>query len=115
MSECVDTCPTGDSIGCTGPTDCHGSTPDCCGTDKLDGMDAGETFPHCTTDTLTTSCVAKCVSNIQVSCMATETLHVCAAASDCAGDTANPNCCPVAGYHVCVSNILKALGQLTCL
>jgi len=112
---CADSCATDDTIGCTEPSNCSGSTPDCCGTAKLDGMDAGETFPHCYVGSLTTSCVAKCVSKIQVSCMATETLHVCAAASDCASDTANPNCCPVAGYHVCVSNILKALGTLTCL
>ncbi len=78
-------------------------------------MDAGETFPHCYTKSLTTTCVAKCVSKIQVNCTATETLHVCAAASDCAGDTANPNCCLVAGYHVCVSGILKALGTLSCM
>lgn len=114
-SVCAESCPADDTIGCTGPSDCSGSTPDCCGTDTLDGMDAGEKFPHCYNGSLTTSCVAKCVSAITVSCTATETLHVCAAKSDCAADTANPNCCPVAGYHVCVSNLLKALGQLTCL
>ena len=78
-------------------------------------MDAGETFPHCYTKSLTTKCVPKCVSNIQLSCTATETLHVCTAPADCSGDTANPKCCVVAGYHVCVSNLLATLGGLTCL
>ncbi|HEY6463325.1 MAG TPA: hypothetical protein VIY73_24330 [Polyangiaceae bacterium] len=40
---------------------------------------------------------------------------MCTAAGDCSGDTANPNCCRVAGYHVCVSTILKGLGGLSCL
>ncbi len=78
-------------------------------------MDAGQSFPHCTTGSLTTTCSAKCVSNIKLSCTATETLHVCTAAADCADDSANPNCCLVAGYHVCVSTILKNLGSLSCL
>jgi hypothetical protein len=60
-------------------------------------MDAGASFPHCYTKSLTTTCVSKCVSKIQVSCTATETLHVCNAVADCSGDTANPNCCLVAG------------------
>jgi hypothetical protein len=115
LSYCADSCPSADTIACEGPSDCSGTTPDCCATDQLDGMDAGESFPHCYTESLTTSCVAKCVSNIQVTCTSKETLHVCAATTDCAGDTANPNCCLVAGYHVCVSSLLKTLGALTCL
>lgn len=78
-------------------------------------MDAGEKFPHCYVGSLSSQCVAKCVSQIHVSCTATETLHVCAAKSDCAGDVANPNCCLVAGYHVCVSTLLSAVGALSCL
>jgi hypothetical protein len=78
-------------------------------------MDAGQSFPHCTTGSITTACVAKCVTKIQLSCTATETLHVCQAPADCADDAADPNCCLVAGYHVCVSTILKNLGGLTCL
>jgi hypothetical protein len=78
-------------------------------------MDAGQSFPHCYVGSLTTTCVPKCVSSIQLSCNATQTLHVCQAAADCSDDTANPNCCLVAGYHVCVSTILKGLGSLTCL
>jgi hypothetical protein len=78
-------------------------------------MDAGASFPHCYTKSLTTKCVAKCVSSITLSCTATETLHVCQAPGDCADDTANPNCCVVAGYHVCVSTILMKLGSLSCL
>ena len=112
---CNASCPAADTIACVGPSDCSGSTPDCCATDVLDGMDAGESFPHCYTASLTTTCVAKCVSSIQISCNATETLHVCQANADCSGDTANPNCCVVAGYHVCVSNLLKGLGGLSCL
>ncbi|HEY8087336.1 MAG TPA: hypothetical protein VIF09_05815 [Polyangiaceae bacterium] len=112
---CAATCPPEDTIACIGPGTCGGSTPDCCATDVLDGMDAGQGFPHCTTASLTTKCVPQCVSNIQISCTATQTLHVCQAAGDCAGDTANPNCCLVAGYHVCVSTILKNLGALSCL
>jgi hypothetical protein len=81
----------------------------------LDGADAGEGFPHCYTQSLTTKCVAQCVSSIKTSCTTTETLHVCTAPGDCSGDTANPNCCLVAGYHVCVSTILKGLGGLSCL
>lgn len=112
---CAGTCAANDTIACLGPSDCGGSTPDCCATDVLDGADAGQSFPHCYTQSLTTKCVAKCVSSITTSCTATETLHVCTAKADCSGDTANPNCCLVAGYHVCVNNILKTLGGLTCL
>jgi hypothetical protein len=112
---CADTCAPADTIACVKPSDCPGATPDCCATDILDGMDAGASFPHCYTQSLTTKCVASCVSAIKVSCTATETLHVCEATSDCATDTANPNCCVVAGYHVCVSTILMKLGSLSCL
>jgi len=77
-------------------------------------MDAGQSFPHCYTASLTTTC-GKCASSIQLSCNSTEMLHVCQAGADCKDDTANPNCCLVAGYHVCVSTILKGLGSLSCL
>ena len=77
-------------------------------------MDAGQTFPHCYSASLTTSCVAKCVTSIQLSCTATQNLHACQAGADCKDDPANPNCCLVAGYHVCVNNNLKLLGGLTC-
>jgi hypothetical protein len=30
-----------------------------------------------------------------------DTLHICGAATDCAGDTANPNCCSLNGLYVC--------------
>lgn len=76
-------------------------------------MDAGASFPHCYTKSLTTTC-GKCASSIQLSCTATQTLHVCQAASECADDTANPNCCVVGSYHVCVNNELKLLGGLSC-
>jgi hypothetical protein len=115
-------CP-GDTLGCLGPMDCSGTTPDCCATDVLNGMDAGAAFPHCYSQTLTTKCVAKasCSSNITVNCGTaqmpqTETLHVCTAKTDCTGDDmSNPNCCLVDNYHVCVSSLLVTLGALSCL
>ena len=111
---CADTCASADTIGCLGPANCGGTKPDCCATEVLDGMDAGQSFPHCYVASLATTC-GKCPSSIQLSCNSTEALHVCQAAGDCMDDTANPNCCLVAGYHVCVSTILKGLGGLSCL
>jgi hypothetical protein len=55
------------------------------------------------------------VSNIQLSCLTTDTFHLCTQASDCAADTANPNCCTVGAYQVCINDTLKTLGRLTCL
>jgi len=117
-------CP-GDTLGCLGPMDCSGGNGDCCATDVLAGMDAGPppaAFPHCYSQTLTTTCVTKgmCSSNIQVNCGSvampqTETLHVCTAKTDCSDDSANPNCCLVDNYHVCVSSLLMTLGSLSCL
>jgi hypothetical protein len=35
-------------------------------------------------------------------------MHLCTQGSDCAKDTANPNCCSVGGHQVCMSNATKA-------
>jgi hypothetical protein len=47
--------------------------------------------------------------------MATDTFHLCTQPSDCAADLANPNCCTVGTYEVCISDTLRTLGRLTCL
>jgi hypothetical protein len=114
---CSASCPTVDLLDCLKPSDCGGTTPDCQATDVLDGMDAGESFPHCTSASLSTKCVAKSVTVLDAYCTATETLHVCAATSDCAADTANPYCCAIPGYsyEVCVSKIVMTVGMLTCM
>jgi len=59
--------------------------------------------------------VATSTSNLTLSCTATEVLHLCEAASDCTADTANPKCCAVLNYHVCVPSLDATLGSLTCL
>jgi hypothetical protein len=49
-----------------------------------------------------------------LSCQGTDTARICAQASDCASDTANPNCCSLRGYFACVSDQVKTLASLTC-
>jgi hypothetical protein len=98
------------------PSQCSGATPECCGTAVLNGG----SIPNCSVATLSSQCVATCISNINLSCGSTgnpvtDTLHMCAAVTDCTStDKMNPNCCLVHGYYVCVSNIDKAIGGLTC-
>jgi hypothetical protein len=118
MPYCSASCPADDLIECLGPGDCGGSTPGCLATDVLNGVEADAAgFPNCVSTSLSTQCVPanKAVSAITVSCTATEYLHVCEAAGDCAADTSNPNCCLVSNYHVCVSNLFKTVGSLSCL
>jgi hypothetical protein len=110
MTTCTSSCSQENAIGCFGPSDCGGSTPDCCGTLVVNG---GQ-LPNCTGQSLTTQCVAKCTSQITLNCMTTDTLHVCTQPSDCSDDPSNPNCCQIHGNYVCVSNLVKSLGMLTC-
>jgi hypothetical protein len=70
-------------------------------------------LPNCTTESLSTQCVASCTSNFTFTCQATETLHLCTQKADCASDTMNSECCAVGAHHVCVSAALA--GNLMCL
>ncbi|HTQ43528.1 MAG TPA: hypothetical protein VMI75_12275 [Polyangiaceae bacterium] len=98
------------------PSQCGGTTPECCGTAVLNGG----TVPNCSVATLSSQCVAKCISNISLTCgsttkTVTDTLHMCATPADCTtSDPGNPDCCLVHGYYVCVSALDKTLGGLTC-
>jgi hypothetical protein len=97
------------------PSQCGGATPECCGTAVLNGG----TVPNCSVATLSSQCVATCTSTISLSCgstghTVTDTLHMCATPADCTTDSGNPNCCLVHGYYVCVSNLDKTFGGLTC-
>jgi hypothetical protein len=93
----------------------------CCATAVLTPNPDGGTFPNCTVDSLTTVC-GSCTTNVSVIGMCgsnakpqTDGLRVCTQKSDCATDTKNQECCPVLGYHVCLSAGLATLGGLTCM
>jgi hypothetical protein len=74
----------------------------------------GATFPYCDVTSLGSYC-GSCATNINTTCGTTELLHVCTKTSDCASDTANPQCCAVFNYHICVSGAEATFGNLTCL
>jgi hypothetical protein len=102
---CAGSCAASDTLRCLTPDDCGGATPDCCGTLVVNGG----LLPNCNAQSFTTQCVASCTSNLVGSCTATDTMHLCTDGSDCAKDTANPNCCLLGGHQVCISNGTKAL------
>ena len=113
------TCAANDIVTCTGPSDCTGATPDgghdCCAVADVANNPDGAAFPNCSITALTATC-GSCKTNVQVSCsQGPEHLHVCTQKSDCASDTANPECCPVLGYSVCLNSILAGFGNLTCM
>jgi len=74
----------------------------------------GAAFPHCEISALKSQCVTKCTTAITpFSCTATDTLHVCTQAADCATDGTNNSCCPVYGYMVCLNSTVATAGGIT--
>ncbi len=114
---CEGNCPTGDSIACTGPADCAGSTDggtECCGTAVLADNPDGAAFPYCEISSLTSYC-GHCSTNIQFSCnQVTDTLHVCTSKADCASDNGD-SCCTVYNYNICVPALVATAAKFPCL
>ncbi|HEX4513261.1 MAG TPA: hypothetical protein VH054_06985 [Polyangiaceae bacterium] len=79
-----------DSFACTKPSDCTNEF--CCGTIVFNG---GQ-LPNCKLEDASSACSATCKSNIQLSCVATDTVRTCSTNADCtdAGNNYN-NCCTV--------------------
>jgi hypothetical protein len=104
---CSPACQSVDTLDCLQPTDCTSGI--CCETVVLGGGMA----PNCAVQSLSSTCANDCATTLRPNCQGTDTLHICAQASDCQNDTVNPNCCQVAGQLVCVSDTL-AMSGLQC-
>ena len=79
-----------DSFACAHPSDCVNEF--CCGTIVFNG---GQ-LPNCKLADASSQCASTCKSNIQLSCVATDTVRTCSTNADCA-DAGNNygNCCTV--------------------
>jgi hypothetical protein len=99
---CSPACQGADTIDCLHPTDCTSGI--CCESVVVNGGQA----PNCVVQSLASRCANDCktVLTASATCQGTDTLHICAQASDCQNDASNPNCCTVGTQLVCVSNAL---------
>jgi len=105
---CSPACSPDDTLDCLVPSDCN-SGKACCETVGVQGGQA----PNCTVQSLSSRCEANCNTTLTTTCQGTDTLHICAQASDCSSDANSPNCCNVRGQLVCVSDAL-AMAGLSC-
>jgi hypothetical protein len=105
---CSPACMSTDTLECLHPGDCSNGR-DCCETVAVQGGQA----PNCMVQSLSSRCEANCKTSFTTTCQGTDTLHVCAQASDCSNDANSPNCCDVRGQLVCVSDAL-AMAGLSC-
>jgi hypothetical protein len=78
----------GGGLACTSPAGCEAGTPLCCGTVVLNGG----TPPNCTASSVTSACTTQCATAFVSNCSGTETVRLCAQASDCSDPTYN-KCC----------------------
>jgi hypothetical protein len=104
---CAATCGDGGvPISCDGPEDCASSAKYCCGTIET----TAGTPPSCF-KAGSAECKATCNTKIVTSCSSKGTVRLCHTGSDCADDTANPNCCEFAygttSATFCVDNTTK--------
>jgi hypothetical protein len=106
-----------DAGPCSGSSQCAGSTNggiDCCATIALEANPDGGPFPNCGVSTMSAYCGVCSSNTIGPTCTSIETVHLCSLESDCANETANTQCCQLAGYQACVNSTIAASG-LTCL
>jgi hypothetical protein len=109
---CQASCPgNGGSVACDKPADCPASAHICCGTIVVNGG----TLPNCQIGSASSVCAATCTTALNFTCSATDTVRLCAAAADCAGDALNTYCCSFAISPVpfCVSAIVS-FGATAC-
>ena len=113
--KCAASCGDGGAtLACDGPEDCpSGAASICCATLKVGG-----TFPSCTFESGAATCSGSCTTKIPTACPGEGTVRRCHATADCAGDSANPNCCTFSGGGAtatfCVSNTYKAFATGGC-
>jgi hypothetical protein len=100
------------AINCVVPAGCSAGAY-CCATVVLNGG----SVPTCVKQSVGTDCEAQCVTSIAVSCTTTDTLRLCAQASDC--DPNHAQCCACAigqlSAYICADPTQVATLNLTCL
>jgi hypothetical protein len=100
----------GDGGNCKQPSDC-GSGKVCCGTVKT----GPGTAPNCPLESITTTCVDRCVTKLSGGCNSETVASLCVAKSDCAGSS-NSECCTfrpggTQAYSACVPTFAMGLAE----
>jgi hypothetical protein len=109
-------CAAADKLDCSGPDECGGTSPVCCGVYAGDGTG---TYPTCGIATLGTSCTnaAACPTHLESTCSDTTKVRLCHVSAQCTDPTNNKCCTFTSGatsLSFCIDATTAQLGGGTC-